>query len=222
MESVLSFDQPSDELHSGLIPEIVVLPEPATSSPALPELPASPSPGASSENIVTVEKFLRCSVQTVPKTKQVVPGSVAVRRSRAYIRQHPAERQITPARKVLKVPKQLRGSSRIAKTLFRAAVLTDGDPLDTLVDGAGISSHTAPFEICAFQQIREALWTWPDWFSRVPLVPGKMQCCIHNASATPRISKHCHHHPSSSHPRTPKLCLVPLREAEAAYSVIFP
>lgn len=219
-EAVVSLDQASDVgHHSGLIPEISVLPEPATSSPALPDDPEPPSPEASSENVLTVERFLRRSVQTVPRTKQAVPGAVSLRKSRAYTHQRPAERRATRVRKVTKVSKRPRESSRIAKTLFRAAVLTDGDPLDTLVDGAGISLTRRPLKFVPFNKFTAPLG--PEQTDSVePSHFGRGEGPVPHTRRHGNTSDLKQHH-HTSHPRVP-LCLVPLREAEAAYSVMFP
>jgi hypothetical protein len=213
-EAVVTLNPASDVgHHSGLVPEISVLLEPATSSPAHPDNPEPPSPEASSENVLTVERFLRRSVQTDPRTKQAVSGTVSMRKSRAYTHQRPAERRTTRVRKVTKAPKRPRESSRIAQTLFRAAVLTDGDPLDSLVDGAGISLTRRPLIFVPFNKFAP------------PLGPGETDSVEPSdlGRGEPPV-RHTRRHGNTSdtsHPRVP-LCLVPLREAEAAYSVMFP
>lgn len=191
-----------------------------TPSPVFTEPLEPPNPGASSENIITVERFLRYSVQTVRKTKQVVPGSVSLRRPRAYSRKHPTERR-TPVRKVLEVVKQPKRSSRIAKALFRATVLTDGDPRDTLVDSAGISLTRRPLKFVPFNKFASPFRLGqPD--SVGPFDPSREEdTMVHTRRIGDTSDSKAHYHlPSSSHPRTP-LYLVPLREAEAAYSAIF-
>lgn len=121
------------------------------------------------------------------------------------------------ARKV-KVPKRRKGSSRIAKTLFRATVLTDGDALDTLVDGAGISLTRRPLKFVPF-----------DKFA-IPFRLGQTNS-VEPSDSDPREERRrlgdtsdlkAHRdHLSSSHPRI-RLDLVPVGEAEAAYSDMFP
>ncbi|KAF8558157.1 hypothetical protein OG21DRAFT_1481682 [Imleria badia] len=216
-EAVAPLDQVGGaQLHSRLIPGIAVLPEPSTSSPAFPDNPEPPSPEASSENIITVETFLRCSVQTAPRTKQAVSDAVSLKKSRAYTHHRATERRTT---RVRKVPKRPRESSRIAKTLFRAAVLTDGDPLDTLVDDARISHTRRPLKLVPFNKFA------------TPFRPGQtdsVECSDLGHGEDPVLHTRRHgnasdvkqHHPTS-HPRVP-LYLVPLQEAEAAYSVMFP
>lgn len=126
------------------------------------------------------------------------------------------------ARKVLKVPKRPKGSSRIAKTLFRATVLTDGDPLDTLMDGAGISLTRRPLKFVPFNKFASP-FRLGQTNSAEPSDPGRGgDTLLHTRRLgdTSDLKAH-HHHSSSSYPRTP-LDLVPLRDAEAAYSVMFP
>ena len=125
MEAV---DQVNEELDSRLIPEIAILAEPAASSPVVPDdtiLPFSNTDAVCSESVVTVERFLR-SVETVPQTKP---------KPRAYKR---------VARKPAKASKNPSESPKIARSLYRAAVLTDGDPVDTLVEDAGVSLARRP------------------------------------------------------------------------------
>ena len=220
-EAVVSLDKASDVgHHSGLIPEISVLPELATSSPALPDSPEPPSLEASSEHVVTVERFLRRSAQTVPRTKQAVPGTVSLTKPRAYTHHRPAKRRTTRVRKVTKAPKRPREPSpRIAKALFRAAVLTDGDPLDTLVDGAGISLTRRPLKFVPFNKFATPLGPGQTDSAE----PSNLGCggdpVLHTRRHGNTSKLKQHHH--TSHPRAP-LCLVPLQEAEAAYSVMFP
>lgn len=219
-EAVVSLGKASDVgHHSGLIPEISVLPEPATSSPgALPDNPEPPSPEPSSEKVVTVKRFLRRSAQTLPRTKQAVPDTVSQTKPRAYTHYRPAERRTTRVLKVTKTPKRLR-ESRIAKTLFRAAVLTDGDPLDTLVDGAGISLTRRPLKFVPFNKF--ATPPGPGQTdSAEPSNLGRGGDPVPHTRRRGNTSNLKQHH-RTSHPRAP-LCLVPLREAEAAYSVMFP
>ncbi|KAF8442479.1 hypothetical protein L210DRAFT_3536761 [Boletus edulis BED1] len=221
-EAVGTLEQASDpRLHSGLIPEITALPEPATSSPASPKKLEHTSPKASSDNIVTVEKFLRRGVQTAPRTKQAGPGSVSLRKSRAYTHRRPAERGTTRDRKATKVPKRSRESSRIANALFRAAILTDVDPLDTLVDDAGISHSRRPLKFVPLNKFTSPVESGPT----KPIEPSQLgrgeskdpvsHTRRHGHTSGPKQ----HHH--APHARVP-LPLVPLQEAEAAYSVIFP
>ena len=211
METIVFLDQASDVgHHPGLIPEIAVLPEPATSSPAFADNPEPPSPEVFSEDIVTVERFLRYSAQAVPRTKQIVPW----RKPRAYTRHRPAKRRETSVQRATKAPKRPQEPSRIANALFRAAVLTDGDPLDTLVDGAGISRTRRPLKFVPFNKFT------------APFGPGEPNSVVpSHFSPIPHTRRHGNtsnlkqHH--GSHPPVP-LYLVPLREAEAAYSVMFP
>ena len=108
--------------------------------------------------------------------------------------------------------------------MFRAAVLTDGDPLDTLVDGAGISHTRRPLKFVPFNKFASSFG--PDLARDVePSDLGRGEDAMLPARRLgdpSDLKPHRHHHrSSSSHSRTP-LCLVPLREAEIAYSLMFP
>ena len=215
-EQVVSLEQAIDpQLHSGLIPEIAALPEPLTSSPALQGNQEYPRPEASSEDIITVERFLRCSAQITSKTKQAVPDGTSLRKSSAYSDHRPAERRTKRVRKVARAPKRPRESSRIAKTLFRAAVLADGDPLDALVDDAGISHTRRPLKFVPVNKFATPVETNSTEPSHLDQGDPAMRTRCHDHA--PVLKQHQH----TSRTRKP-LCLVPLQEAEAAYSVIFP
>lgn len=220
MEAVLSLNQASEaRIHSELVLETAALPEPSTPSPALPDNPGPPSPETSSENIITIERFLRRSVQTVPTTKKALPDGVSLKKSRAYTHRRATERRAMRERNVTKMLKRPRESSRIAKSLFRAAVLTNGDPLDALVDDAGISLTRRPLKFVPFNKF--ATPSRPgqtDSVERSDLGRGEdpMQRTRRHGKAS-NLKQHL----PTSQLRVP-LCLVPLQEAEAAYSVMFP
>lgn len=186
----------------------------------LPDTPVPPSPGpeACSQGVITVEKFLR-SVQTPPRTKQRASGATSLRKPRAYIRR----RRITPVRNAVGVPKRPKESSGIAAALYRAAVLTDGNPLDSLADGAGVSLSRRPLKFVPFNKFADSLELDPARTTKPSDVDRGENAVLHIRRCRGHTSdlKAHHHHSSSSHPRTP-LFLVPLREAEVAYSSMFP
>lgn len=202
-------------LHSGLIPKIAVLSEPGTSSPTFPDNPDPPTSAVSSESIITVEQFLRRGVQTPRRTKQAVSSNVSLKKSRAYTHHRPPERRTACARQVTKVVKQPREPSRIAKALFRAAILTDGDPLDTLVDGAGVTHTRRPLKFVPVNKFSTPCRP-SQAQSFEPSNVGRVDGPVHTRRLGNTSGFKQHHHS-----RAP-LYMVPLQEAEVAYSAMFP
>lgn len=228
-------------LHSDLIPEIAILTEPDSSLEFPTHTNVDPEPPVDwSQKFLTVEEFLRRSIEkstgTQRKKKHLISslsGWDARTSPRTYVYKPAVEPRTQLVGAIVKQPKQPKKQNkavRMSETLFRAAVLAHGDPLDSLMHTSAGCSSRRPLEFVPFNKFTTYL---PS--SVLPVQPAEsleadpikiagLDTLTSAASSLlgPKLSRkpkaNRHHNPSDT--RRP-LDFVPLREAEVAYSIKF-
>ncbi|KAF8839627.1 hypothetical protein BDN67DRAFT_1003531 [Paxillus ammoniavirescens] len=228
-------------LHSDLIPEIAILTEPDSSLEFPSHTNVDPEPPVDwFQKFLTVEEFLRRSIEkstgTQGKKKHLISslsGWDARTRPRTYVYKSAVKPRTQLVGAIVKQPKQPKKqnmAARMSETLFRAAVLAHGDPLDSLMHTSASFCTRRPLEFVPFNKFTTYL---PS--SVLPVQPAesleadpvKTAGLDTSTSATssllrPKIS----HKPKTNRHRNPSdtrrpLVFVPLREAEVAYSIKF-
>ncbi|KAF9223660.1 hypothetical protein BS17DRAFT_110972 [Gyrodon lividus] len=211
MEEVIS-------LHSHLIPEIAILTEPE-SSPEFPtQTKVDPEPQVCFfQNLITVDEFLRRSSEKPTQARQKLLRASLNEwhpppTPRTYVYKRAPQPRTQPIGATTKQLRQLKMQNqpvRMSETLFRAAVLAHGDPLDSLMDTSASSSTRRPLDFVPFNKFAAL---------NISLLGRNEFHSTQRLGNTCKLKANRHRNPSDT--RRP-LDFVPLREAEVAYSIKF-
>ncbi|KIK97768.1 hypothetical protein PAXRUDRAFT_824590 [Paxillus rubicundulus Ve08.2h10] len=227
-------------LHSDLIPEIAILTEPDSSLEFPTHTNVNPEPPVDwFQNSLTVEEFLRRSIRKPTRTqkKKRLISSLSGWDARAspptHVYKRAVESQTQLVGAIVKQPKQPKRQNkavRMSETLFRAAVLAHGDPLDSLTHTSAGSCARRPLEFVPFNKFTTSLPSFvlpsqpAESLEADPVKIAGLDTLTSAASSllklkTSRKPK-TNAHRKFSDTRRP-LDFVPLREAEVAYSIKF-